>query len=174
MENKNETKGLILLIILHIVGIVGLLSDFKSIFIQLTALNLIVTFLVLYYYQEPKANIWPIWSFIILSSFILEVIGVNTGVPFGEYYYGNALGPKIMGTPPLIGINWLFMAYGGTLLLDKITKKPVPNAFLTALAITLFDAVMEPVAVALDFWTWQNVTVPMANYVTWALSLIHI
>jgi putative membrane protein len=31
----------------------------------------------------------------------------------------------------------------------------------------LFDFVMEPVAIALSYWTWQAASIPWQNYAAW-------
>jgi len=41
-----------------------------------------------------------------------------------------------------------------------------------AVLATLFDYIMEPAAVKLGFWTWNNGNVPMMNYFTWFLISI--
>jgi putative membrane protein len=41
------------------------------------------------------------------------------------------------------------------------------SAFLTALGAVLFDVVLEPVAMALDYWQWRGDAVPLQNYLAW-------
>ena len=38
---------------------------------------------------------------------------------------------------------------------------------LAALITTLIDVVIEPVAIALDFWTWDADEIPLQNYAGW-------
>ena len=40
---------------------------------------------------------------------ITESLGVNYGLIFGNYEYGNNLGFKFFGVPFLIGINWIIL-----------------------------------------------------------------
>ncbi|MBK9792799.1 MAG: carotenoid biosynthesis protein [Sphingobacteriales bacterium] len=35
--------------------------------------------------------------------------------------------------------------------------------------MTLLDVFIEPVAIRLDFWQWQNNVIPFQNYVAWYL-----
>ena len=35
--------------------------------------------------------------------------------------------------------------------------------------MVLFDFVMEPVATALNMWSWETVQIPLKNYVDWYL-----
>ena len=46
---------------------------------------------------------------IFLIGMFSEFIGVNYGVIFGEYIYGNNLGFKLFGVPFLIGLNWVIL-----------------------------------------------------------------
>jgi putative membrane protein len=39
------------------------------------------------------------------------MLGVHTGILFGNYKYGNALGLKLNDVPILIGINWFIVVY---------------------------------------------------------------
>jgi putative membrane protein len=38
-----------------------------------------------------------------------------------------------------------------------------------ALLATFFDWIMEPVAMKMGFWQWQDNTIPLFNYVCWFL-----
>jgi len=122
--------------------------------------------------------------FIIISGFLIELIGVKTGNLFGDYAYGNALGPKLMDIPVIIGFNWLVVIYCSgcfvNMLFDKFQQaKPGSTANLNffrkfavvfdgACVALLLDWIMEPVAVKLDFWTWGgDGTIPLFNYVCW-------
>jgi len=37
----------------------------------------------------------------------------------------------------------------------------------TGLLATLFDWIMEPVAVKLGFWKWENDIIPLYNFICW-------
>lgn len=96
-----------------------------------------------------------------------ELIGVNTGYLFGDYVYGNNLGPKIGGVPILIGINWaiLVLSCGE---IAGLTKLPTfVKALLGGTLMVFLDFFMEPLAPALDFWYWSTPHAPIFNYVTW-------
>lgn len=172
MKEKVPLKyGIGVLFILQIVGMVGMMTPHSDWFVQLTPVNLMITLGILLYYQEGITNTFiAVTSFIVISSYFLEVVGVNTGVPFGEYAYGEALGWKWKGTPFLIGVNWLFMTYCGSLLMRNVTKHALINALLTGIGVTAFDFIMEPVAINYDFWSWADVEVPIQNYLTWMVA----
>src|SRR3954453_20380797 len=45
-----------------------------------------------------------------LFGFAAEVVGVHTGVPFGDYDYIGGLGPTLAGVPIAVGLAWMMMA----------------------------------------------------------------
>jgi putative membrane protein len=112
---------------------------------------------------------------------VTEIIGVNTGLLFGDYQYGQVLGPKIYGVPFLIGLNWFVIVYcsgailtqGVELLQQKINIKI--SGFASSIFViiggatiaTCFDFIIEPVAVKLHFWSWKNGQIPLFNYLCW-------
>ena len=49
------------------------------------------------------------------------------------------------------------------------TQKPWRSIILTALLMVVFDFVMEPAAVKLRYWTWQDGIIPLQNYIAWFL-----
>lgn len=71
---------------------------------------------------------------------IVELIGVNTGLLFGTYQYGENLGIKVFGVPFLIGINWGVI----TFLTANIANRFIKNKWLVILCGSIL-------MVALDF-----------------------
>jgi putative membrane protein len=80
-------------------------------------------------------------------------------------------GEKLFGVPFLIGLNWfciVFAAYQVVMLLQKLWQlNAVGIAFLSAILATVFDWIMEPVAIELDFWQWHTPEIPFLNYTCW-------
>jgi len=99
----------------------------------------------------------------------IEIVGVQTGFPFGMYTYGEILGPKIAGTPLLIGVNWVLVIVGCLSLSRRLfpTLNFAGVSVLTATLALLLDMLIEPVAVALDMWTWADGEIPVTNYIAW-------
>ncbi len=109
---------------------------------------------------------------VIIISFTIELIGVKTGAIFGSYNYGTTLSPQIASVPVAIGFAWLCMLMTSVAVVQKIDRRfELRNDFIRATAISalmvLFDAVMEPAATRLGYWTWQNDTIPLQNYAAW-------
>lgn len=156
-------------IIFYIVGTLGFLIPYtQCIFKLLTPLALIIsTYLLLLYHNSYSLKDVLVFLAIYLLGFFIEVVGVATGLVFGSYTYGNALGLAVLGTPLLIGVNWLFLAYACTSLAKWIT----PNRWLVALVapslMVGYDLVLEQVAPVMDMWSWQGGVIPLQNYIAW-------
>lgn len=61
------------------------------------------------------------------------------------------------------------MVLGAIVLAEKISDRTICIVMITGAISTLFDWIMEPVAVELDYWSWHNGVIPMRNYVAWFL-----
>lgn len=171
--NKLElraNRSTIILAILYTVGIIGILSPWGEDFVLLTPLNLLVSAaLLVYNHKRLKPQYYWYFGIIFISSFLVEAIGVNTGLLFGSYEYGATLGPKIFGTPIIIGVNWLMLIISAGGVAYKIADNVFSQAFLGATLMVALDFFIEPVAMKLDFWDWENHEIPLQNYVMWFL-----
>ncbi|HNP53347.1 MAG TPA: carotenoid biosynthesis protein, partial [Ferruginibacter sp.] len=81
-------------ILFHAVGLFGIFCLPRASFLQTTPLNLLLMFALLIYTQ-PRINCWY-WIFFglcFVTGIIVEWVGVHTGLLFGDYQYGSALGP---------------------------------------------------------------------------------
>ena len=111
-----------IIIVFFAVGAIGMLVPFsRPLFQQITPLALILSLALLLWFQ-PNYNFKTIaiFVFVALAGFWLEVLGVNTGIIFGNYKYGDALGPKLFETPYMLGINRLLMIYHTASITDHI------------------------------------------------------
>ena len=158
--------------ILYSVGIVGILLPIHEQFILLTPFNLLISLgLVLYFHKDWNK---AIYSYIIIAyvvGFSAEVFGVQTGLLFGDYQYGPVLGWKLLDTPLMIGVNWVMLGYCAGVLANILLKGQhwVLRGVLAALLMVGLDVIIEPVAIAHDFWHWDDVEVPLRNYIGWFL-----
>ena len=179
-------------ILFHVIGLVGILVFNSSVIINATPLNLLLSAgLLIYTQQEKKKDFYIFLIVTIITGFIVEVIGVNTSLLFGNYNYGNVLGFKWLEVPFIIGLNWFIIIYccgisTNTLLNNLLTKVAItpaaPLTFLKAISVitdsatlaVLFDILIEPVAIKLGFWHWNgDGSIPIYNYICWIIiSLI--
>jgi len=168
---KSKKAGISILIVLHIIGVAGFLSPLSDWFVFLTPVNLIITAGMIWI--DSKANNrlgWPIALVIILIGYLIEVLGVYTGLIFGDYVYGDVLGWKILQVPPLIGVNWLIVIWGGFSLAVHLGFSRRFRWLATALLVTALDMLIEPIAVHYDWWTWTNGMPGLQNYVAWFIT----
>ncbi len=160
------------LAIVYLVGITGILGNIHPQFIYLTPINLLFsTVLVLLNHGPWKAAHVGFLVLCFVIGFFSEVLGVQTGLIFGEYSYGDVLGLKLWGTPLMIGVNWLMLVYCSCVTVNHITVDSPAwlKATLAAGAMVLLDILIEPVAIDYRFWTWEEAKVPLQNYLAWFL-----
>jgi putative membrane protein len=172
-----KKAALIFTVIVYVSGLIGMHSSWKDWFVSMTPFSLLVSLFVLIQHQ-PLHTIrtfsWMAGAFMI--GYLSEVLGVNTGLLFGDYAYGQALGPKLWSTPLMIGANWLLV----TLIVNEVIWRVLPSntpgylgAILGAMGCTALDWWIEPGAIQLGYWTWEVGYPPMENYFGWFLvSLI--
>lgn len=175
MEREKTVKknlSLKILLLFYGVGIAGhLWKPALDLMLYLTPGTLLITSAIVLYpavKESPlKNSLWMISVF--AAGFIFEVIGVNTDLIFGAYEYGNVLGAKVYGVPPIIGLNWICVALGSLTIAERIGRNKVEIILISGLTGVLFDFIMEPAALGLGYWSWAGNSVPLQNYAAWFL-----
>ena len=186
---KHLTKyniAIFIALLFHISGVIGILfTPYKAWFIANTPVNLVIM-LGLLIWLQPKKNVsfFLFFAIAFLVGMGTEIIGVNTGKLFGHYHYGSVMGSKLNGVPYLIGINWFVVVFCSGMIITKLNNwiedkylsegLQMPSFLKTAsfildgaLLATLFDYNLEPVAIKLNFWQWQNNQIPLYNFICW-------
>jgi putative membrane protein len=171
--NKSEKIAVGIIAIFHLSGFL-LLSFAKGrlweISMDFVPINLIFTTLIVLKFQRDYSA--DFWKFVILSSligFVVEIVGVNTGWIFGYYKYGEVLGPGVLNTPLLIGINWFLISYCIISALEFLALPGWLKYMISVISMTGFDYIMEPGATFLGFWTWKGGLIPLRNYIGWTM-----
>lgn len=120
--------------------------------------------------------------------FIVEWAGIQNGIIFGSRYtYGSSF-PGVFGVPIAIPFYWAALTYASystvnAFLQWKNKEKPstfnknLPLLFLLivcdCLVIFSIDVLLDPIAVALGAWKWENggnfLGVPLGNFFGWML-----
>ena len=174
MNFSKVNISIILLFIFHLVGAVGLSLSFRELFLALTPFNLLLSLgLYIWANDDFSADFFKLCAVLFAIGYFVEVIGVNTGILFGEYTYGEALGFKVLNTPLMIGVNWILLSISIFSVSNFFLKKKWPTILLASVLMVLMDVLIEPVAISLDFWSWAAVDIPLQNYVMWFIvSLI--
>lgn len=173
METKKiiiSNKEIVFLYIIFLVGIIGHLYDpLHKLMIYLTPATLFLTgLIVLIYSYKTSANKFLLWAALTyVITFILEVVGVKTGLIFGEYKYGSTLGIKLFEVPLIIGFNWVFVILGSISISRLMASNFFLSAIIAAFISLMFDLILEPIAIKLDYWTWAEGIIPLQNYLAW-------
>lgn len=167
-------------IIFHACGLAGMQTDWREWFVSLTPLNLaVMTLLIVSTEFNRDVTFYWFMGLCFAVGMVSEIIGVNTMLLFGDYNYGVLMGPKLIGVPYLIGIQWFVTVYSighVTLWLASKVKswESMPLLFvffkiiLAASITTIFDIILEPAAISLEYWQWlPNGEVPVFNYICW-------
>lgn len=184
----------------YIPGFVAIVV-FESRLVASLAPVMLLLSLVLIFWTQQFINrsflFFCLLSFLI--GFVAEFIGINTGILFGKYVYGDMLGPKWKGVPLIIGVQWLILTYcigicmqmlhreifapdidlqGKTPLENKAIMQRSNNWLLLSTVIdggllaVLFDWVLEPAAIKLGYWHWDGNQIPRSNfYSCWLVSV---
>lgn len=143
-----------------------------------TFLITLPSFVALWQFLGPRR---AALSLLCLSAFgyAIETTGVLTGFPYGPFYYGDSLGPKVAGLVPyLLPLSWVPLVLGtvaATILERKTSSwRRFLSVFPAAVLLTLVDGVLDPGATSLGFWVWPEggsyYGVPVTNYLGWLFS----
>ena len=76
-----------------------------------------------------KIKMLRFFIFAFSIGFLVEVIGVNYGIIFGNYTYGKVLGFKVLNVPLMIGVNWFFLSIACGGISDIFFNKLLPKVF---------------------------------------------
>jgi len=109
----------------------------------------------------------------------IEIVGVLTGLPYGEFTYAIDLGPMLFGTVP-VGLPVFFVPLVlnsyllGLLLLGERAERTAVRLLTVITLVLAIDLVLDPGAVAIGFWLYPDggfyYGVPWTNYAGWVLS----
>ena len=171
LSNNKEflRMSIFFLWLINISGFFGILSDQNEFFLSTTPYVLSLTLLLLilnHDLSDKKSKTGLILIF--LFGLIVEILGVNYGLFFGEYNYGANLGPKIYEVPYVIGFNWVLLIIATGSISDKLIKgKEIYKILFGSFLMVLVDLLIEKSAPKLDFWEFLISPVPFSNYLWW-------
>ena len=112
---------------------------------------------------------------ILVLSYLVEFVGVRTGMPFGRYAYTHTLGLQLGGAVPLaIPFAWLLVVPGALMAAAPMRRAAIVVPLAAVLALGL-DLQIEPVAAHVAaYWRWNEpgayYGVPAANFVAWGCT----
>ena len=177
MTTKNKiTISILIIWLFNLSGILGILSSYSDWFLRLTPLNLMIYVVLIIWNLEHKSKKFLIaFSIPFFIGILTEYLGVNYGLLFGTYSYGENLGIKIWGVPLMICINWALLTIITADLSRVIHKNIIVRSFLGGLLMMILDLIIEVSAPRFDFWQFENNLIPLKNYVDWFIigSIAH-
>lgn len=120
----------------------------------------------------------------VLIGNVFENLSINTGFPFGNYHFTDAMGPKIFNVPVLLGLAYIGMGYLSWTLGLLITGGPnkqlagvraIAQPLIAAFIMLAWDLSMDPVwSNFVHAWTWHDggayFGVPLSNFLGWYLT----
>ena len=168
----NKKVSIIIIWLFHLSGLIGLLYIDKNLFASLTPLNLFISTTLLFVNQTNATRMKFFIVFVIFFvGMIAEILGVQYGLIFGNYQYGNNLGLKLLCVPILIGFNWVVLTVICGSISSKIFKKSkVLSIILGITLMLLIDITLEPIAPVLDYWEFSGSKAPLQNYIGWGIT----
>ncbi|MFE3866949.1 carotenoid biosynthesis protein [Flavobacterium sp. LS2P90] len=167
MKKTYKSYFLYFLILVYISGSIGFVVN-PSFFSPFTPYTLLLTCFV-FLIHSPLSDKKFIIAFFSIASlgFIIEVIGVKTGLIFGKYSYGDGLGYKFLNVPLVISINWAMLICAGIIVVSRIFANKITVLAVASLLVTLIDLLIEQVAPKLNFWQFEGGLPDLQNYLSW-------
>ncbi len=167
MKESYKSYFLYFLILVYVSGSIGFVVN-PTFFSPFTPYTLLFTCFVFLIHQpiSDKKYISAFFSIAVLG-YIIELIGIKTGLLFGNYSYGNGLGFKLFDVPLIISINWAMLICAGIVTVSKFFRNKFVVISVTALVVTFIDLIIEQVAQKLDFWQFEGGLPGLHNYLGW-------
>jgi putative membrane protein len=109
-------------------------------------------------------------------AFFIELIGENSGWPFGTYFYDASLGPQLLGIPIVVPFAWAMMAHPLLIVARRMSK--TWTFLYGGFALMAWDLFLDPQMVGDDRWKWEvtgshvpfQPNIPLSNMFGWLLA----
>jgi putative membrane protein len=111
------------------------------------------------------------------GGYVVELLGVQLGLPFGPYSYTGQLGTEVLGVPLVIPLAWTMMAYPALLVGRCITRHGVAGPVAAGLALATWDLFLDPQMVDAGHWLWLGggptiLGIPVSNFAGWVITAV--
>ncbi|WP_370326933.1 carotenoid biosynthesis protein [Euzebya sp.] len=104
----------------------------------------------------------------------VELLGVATGFPFGDYAYDQSrLGPTVGEVPLVIPLAWTMLGYPALVVARLTASSRLVGTAVGAIALAAWDLFLDPQMVAEGYWRWSSAGphlldgIPATNYAAW-------
>lgn len=179
MDSMLKRIGLVIgFVMLFVAGVVsarfmvlkeyGFISFFAVIFGAIPSL-------IFYIKSIGMTRSWRVLIALALFALLFESFAIYTGVPYGSFEYSSALGPKFFGLAAwCVPFAWIPLVLMSGSLASFFVKKKIDRVLVGTVILLIADMVIDPVAVKLGFWIWENsgsyYGIPVINFLGWAVS----
>lgn len=153
------------LLLFHIIGI-GLFLHFSAA-PELSYLNIFMSAILVLLAERESRRATLVFLAIFVLGFVIELIGVQTGLLFGTYSYESSMGPLLFGTPVIIGATWYATIAGAASISILIRGNDISRSLLAGALAVLMDLFIERVAINYGLWNWADGQPPLFNYICW-------
>jgi putative membrane protein len=176
VKERRVTIAIVIIILFHVVGLAGFfIPALQPLFLKIVPFHLLLMLAVICYsHQKADLKFLRFILLMFLLGFAFEWAGVHLHLIFGNYFYGNTLGPKLFDIPLMIGVNWFLLVYSAGVLMQYSGIQNLNLRVIAgAIVLVLLDVIIEPIAVRFDYWHWlthgELLTAPFENYIGWFL-----
>ena len=159
------------LLITYVFGVLFFMIIPHEMFDAMVPYHLLFSFLIIVVHKGSLDK--KLLLFFIVSGglgYLVEYLGVNYGLLFGDYYYTQKLGIRVAGVPLIIALMWFQLNYAVVIMLLKKVSSALLRIVLGAFLVTMIDVLLEPLAIKMDWWQWAGQTVPLSNYMAWCIT----
>ncbi|MBK9576396.1 MAG: carotenoid biosynthesis protein [Fibrobacteres bacterium] len=127
--------------------------------------------------ESPRGSAMGLVA-VFLASWVIEAVGVQTGIPFGAYAYAEGLGLHLPGEVPWsVPLSWAAATLGVHLFLRRFAPDAgwIRRVFAGSMLLLAWDLVLDPaMSSVLPFWIWGTdgfwYGVPASNLLGWYVS----
>jgi putative membrane protein len=129
-----------------------------------------------YYFSKEVGFKKGTFIIIILSIYAIciESFAIETSFPYGAFEYTNQIGVKFGEVPITLPFAWVPLCLGAYTLACQFGKNRLSKILLGIIFLVGIDFVLDPAAVYLEFWIWEDnegfYGVPWSNFLGWILS----
>lgn len=154
-----------ILLLFHVIG-VGLFL-YLSAAPELSYLNIFMSAILVLLAEKEGKKAGMVFIIVFLAGFVIEFIGVQTGLLFGTYAYDSSMGPLVFGTPLIIGATWYAVIAGAASITMHLKGGIIIRSLVAGALAVLMDLFIEQVAIRYQLWSWDGGTPPLYNYICW-------
>lgn len=188
LEDVIRSNRFTIAVVFPVIGALTLVASAEGLLPELLAYNPFLIFVGTFVMRSPlvvgllpQVDRRALAALAVLTTYTygIEIVGVRTDWPYGAFEYAISLGPMLFGEVPLalplffipLVVNAYLLAL---LVLGDRGTNPLVRVASAVVAVVAVDAVLDPAAVAIDFWSYVPpggyYGVPLSNYLGWVLS----